>query len=42
MTDQGPEMRTPQELAMALLVLLAVALGILSLAAVSSAVVVTS
>ena len=42
MTDQGSDMRTPQDLAKALLVLLVVALGILSAAAVSYAVVTMS
>ena len=42
MTDQGSDMRTPQDLAKALLVLLVVVLGILRAAAVSYAVVVMS
>jgi hypothetical protein len=42
MTDQDSEMRTPEDLAKALLVLLVVALGILSVAALSYAVAVMS
>jgi hypothetical protein len=39
MTDEGPDLRTPQDLAKAVLVLLVVALGIFAIAAVSYAVV---
>ena len=42
MTDDSPELRTPQDLAKALLILLVIALGILSVAALSYAVVVMS